>query len=134
MTARGWSPGWYKNWGSVFYWINPPEQAFGGLYDAWTQQIYNAVYALLVRMAPRIENWMKENAPWTDRTGNARQSLWTTVIPQMTEIILILAHGVEYGKFLEHCNAGAYSVIAPALDEFGPEIMSELARMGFAIS
>jgi len=77
---------------------------------------------------------MKANAPWVDRTGAARQSLRAEVEPptaaqvqQMVE--LILAHGVEYGVFLELKNAGAFAIINPTLDAAAPKIWADIRRL-----
>jgi hypothetical protein len=118
MTAEG------------FRWEVSPEQAFPALAEAYVAAIHQGVVAIVQRWAPEIENWMKRNASWTDRTGNARQTLHTEieqVVNQMVE--LTLAHGVRYGIYLELRNAGRYAVINPALDHFAPKVWADVRRM-----
>lgn len=115
---------------SGFHWVVPPDQAFPELADEYTKAIHKGVYAIGQRYAPLIENWMKDNAPWTDRTANARQSLWTEVTDVANQMVsIILSHGVYYGIFLELNNAGRYAIINPAIDHFAPLIWSDVQRM-----
>lgn len=51
--------------------------------------------------ASRAEAWMKENAPWEDRTGNARKGLFV-VVERSGDVIIITFGGTEdYIPFLE---------------------------------
>lgn len=111
-------------------WQKTPEEAFGELADEYERAIHTAVRTLLQRYAPDIEAWMKTNASWTDRTGNARQTLNTEVEEVLNEAVTIyLAHGVDYGKYLELSNGGRYAIIGPALDYFAPKIWADVQRL-----
>jgi len=113
-----------------FQWVRPPEQAFSELTEAYVAAIHRGVLAIAKSYAPEIENWMKANAPWTDRTGNARQTLYTEVQQIVQSVVeIILSHGVGYGVYLELCNAGRYAIIDPAIDHFAPILWSEVVRM-----
>jgi hypothetical protein len=83
--------------------------------------------------APRAEKHIKETAPWTDRTSNARNSL--TARPEIRnggeEAVVILAHGVFYGIFLEVRFSGAYAVIIPSIEVLAPQYMKLAARLIF---
>jgi hypothetical protein len=115
---------------SGFRWDVPPEQAFPEMAQAYMSAIHMGVFSIIQRWAPEIENWMKQNAPWTDRTGNARQTLHTEIDDVVNTMVkLTLAHGVNYGIFLELCNAGRYAIVNPALDHFAPKIWSDVQRM-----
>jgi hypothetical protein len=77
--------------------------------------------------AMEIEGWMKENRKWTDRTGAAKLRLTTTSTPITDgKITITLAHGVDYGIWLELANEKNFAIIAPAIKHFAPEIMKEL--------
>lgn len=99
-----------------FEWEIPPEKAFAVLYDLYVEEIRSTIFQLAQSFAPRIEAWMKENAIWTDQTGNARQSLYSDVEKTLTDIVVFLDHGISYGVFLEYANQGDYAIIGPALD------------------
>lgn len=114
----------------MIQWDVPPSVWIQGA-EAYTDYVYHAIYQLCKWMAPQIENWMKDEAPWTDRTGNARQSLWTSVVPYNNRIEIELSHGVYYGIYLELSNSGLFAIIGPALDWWGEELwlnVEELMR------
>ena len=73
-------------------------------------------YALLQNWAGQLEGYAKENAPWTDRTGHARQGLHGGVDVDDTKFVLYLSHGVEYGIWLEIAHGGNYAIIKPTFD------------------
>jgi hypothetical protein len=115
--------------GAGFRWEVTPTSAWGDLVDNYYAAIQRGVFAIVLRRAPEVEAWMRSNAPWIDRTGNARQTLHTAVSAMTNEITLYLAHGVTYGVYLELRHSGRYSVIGPALDEFAPVIWNDVKAM-----
>jgi hypothetical protein len=111
-------------------WTKTPEDAWGELATAYASEIHKGVYAICQYYAAQAANWMKANAPWTDRTSNARQALYTEVEQVVNQMVaLILSHGVEYGIFLETLNAGRYAIIGPALDHFAVLIWRDVRQM-----
>lgn len=108
-------------------WSVTPTVAWTELSREYVRAIRRAVRQLADHYAPEIEAYMKSNASWTDRTGNARQTLNTEVQRMGQDMVtIILAHGVSYGIFLELANGGAYQVIAPTIDVFGPRIWADV--------
>jgi len=78
----------------------------------------------------RIEAHMKVNAPWTDRTGNARAGLFAKAGHQRGQRHWIdLGHRVPYGIWLEVRFAGKYAIVLPSLILFGPKIMKTLDKL-----
>jgi len=78
-----------------------------------------------------FERYAKEEAPWTDRTANARQSLHTW-IEQISDdtVHLYLSHGMDYGVYLEamgseNGHAGRYAIIWPTIEAH----LSQIAKM-----
>ena len=77
--------------------------------------------------ASEIESKMKQNRPWTDRTGMAKALLSAKVSqPNDKTVRITLAHGVDYGIWLELANEKNYAIIAPTVDEEGPRIITDL--------
>lgn len=77
--------------------------------------------------ASKIESQMKAKRPWVDRTGMAKAMLSAKVSqPSQTLIRITLAHGVEYGIWLELANEKNYAIIEPTINEEGPRIISDL--------
>jgi len=56
------------------------------------------------------------NAPWTDRTGDARKLLKGEVIDKKGAIGIQLLHRVEYRKALETANDGNYAILKPTIE------------------
>lgn len=80
--------------------------------------------------ASEIQAKMKLNRPWTDRTGMAKALLNAKVSQPSNNIIRItLAHGVDYGTWLELANGKNYAIIAPTIREEGPRIVEDLNNL-----
>lgn len=76
----------------------------------------------------RIEPYMKRNAPWNDRTGNARRTLSAKASLKGTiikNVEIELSHGVWYGYRLETWFNQRYQIIWPTARAMGPELMRE---------
>ena len=79
-------------------------------------------------MVPVAEGHMRSNAPWTDRTGNARNGLRARhVANPMVSHELILYHTMPYGIWLEVRWSGRYAIIGPTIQEIGPDVMERTA-------
>lgn len=86
-----------------------------------------AVARMPEQLAREIEAYAKQNAPWEDRTFEAREGLNATVVRNRAgEASIILAHGVEYGVYLENANAGEFSVIIPTMEHFAAQLGSRI--------
>lgn len=112
-----------------FRWIVAPTDVFPQMAQKYTQATFQAVRQLASRKAQEMEEWAKANAPWQDRTGAARAGLNATVQEAGAGTTITLAHGVDYGIWLEVANGGRYSIIAKAIDMFGPSFMQDLQRL-----
>jgi hypothetical protein len=95
----------------------------------------NALVAGVVDFSSdKARTYMKTNAPWTDRTGNARQTL-NSHAEHTTEYHEIhLYGGMPYQIFLEVRWAGRFAIIGPAVKFQGLATMNRLrglvARLG----
>lgn len=68
------------------------------------------------RWATEAQNRSKDNAPWTDRTGNARNSIYGVAPGNEDKIRAYHGIGVYYGVFLELANNGKYRIIWPTME------------------
>ena len=81
--------------------------------------------------AKKFENYAKQNRPWTDRTGQARQRLTGWVEMLSDKIRIHIGHGVDYGIYLELANQRRFAVLQKTVNAVSPEILegfSELTR------
>lgn len=90
------------------------------------QQYGDAVEGVAMEVAqyfaPQIEAAAKQDAAWTDRTGNARQGLFTTIRKNGKSVSLYLSHAMDYGMWLELRHHGRYAIIMRTLSSFYPKI------------
>jgi hypothetical protein len=76
------------------------------------------------------ETFMRNNAPWTDRTGNARAGLHAEVNfgpEQNFYAEMILAGSVPYQIWLEVRFSGKYAILQPTCDFIGALLIQRLA-------
>lgn len=92
----------------------------GSLGDALLNGSFNDRAQMAMQMyaetkAKELEAYMKQNRPWTDRTGAAKARLHTSVhkVPEGYQIVL--AHGVDYGIQLELAHEKKYAIIQPTI-------------------
>ena len=82
----------------------------------------------LESQARSVREDMQRSASWTDRTGAARRGLSASVETTGDRISMNLAHGVEYGKWLELAHGGRYAIVGPTVLRWGPRLMDGLRR------
>lgn len=71
-------------------------------------------------------DYMKTNAPWTDRTGNARQTLGAYGTHSAESHEIHLHGGMPYQFWLEVRWSGRYAIIGPAVKYQGLALMNQL--------
>ena len=71
-----------------------------------------------------LEYYMKENAPWHDRTGNARRGLSADVSENINAIRIELSHSVDYGIFLEYAMEERFAILEPTARLKGPDVIN----------
>lgn len=79
--------------------------------------------------ALKLQNYMRDEAPWTDRTGDARKRLTGTVYRVKGGYQIILSHGVDYGIWLELAHEKRFAIIQPTILVNSNEIMRGLDRL-----
>lgn len=92
-------------------------------------KVRRAIMTNMEYWAPRIESHMKNKAPWTDRTGNARNGLAARSYRDRDEFGIVLYHQVPYGIWLETRWSGRYAIIDPTLASQGPRVMGTLTKI-----
>lgn len=119
-----------KGRGAAFNPDSLPDMMFTGTW-AYTLKLRDAIYKTLEASLDEITSWMRENAPWTDQTGDARAALRAEMnsLPyeMHQEILLHYADdSVFYAWYLETKNAGKYQIILPTLDRFALEMLDRI--------
>ena len=76
-----------------------------------------------------LQNYAREHRPWTDRTGHARQRLTGSVSRMTSGFEIVLAHGVDYGVWLELAHEKKYAIIQPTIQAKGPDVLSAFNKL-----
>lgn len=88
-----------------------------------------AITAAVGYHATRAVAYARQNAPWTDRTTNARNGLFARAERAAPVYRIIVGHSVPYGVWLEVRWSGRYQIIRPTVDHEGPELMKTVSLM-----
>lgn len=93
-------------------------------------RLFEALRIVSHSAAKEMEAWAKQNAKWTDRTGNARQKLTGDVYwanPKVLETVL--AHQVDYGVWLELAHNRKYAILEEAIKKKAPELFAQYRKL-----
>lgn len=84
-----------------------------------------AIMMLLYTDAKLLEKYAKTHRRWKDRTGMARKTITAVPGKTATGYRIKLAHGVNYGIWLELANEKRYAIINEAINTEGPQILKD---------
>jgi hypothetical protein len=98
-------------------------------------KLQRALYGVVKYWDGPVERYMKHNAPWTDRTTNARNGL--TAVAQKSgstiaasNFAIVLSHSVDYGIYLEDEQyKSARPIIMPTIKIYAPKVMKTLTKI-----
>lgn len=79
--------------------------------------------------AARMEGEAKRNAPWTDRTGNARQTIRGVSGWAGKKLRCGVTGNMEYSPYLELTHAGQNAVIWPTVQANKQKIMDAYRKV-----
>lgn len=117
-------------------WTMPPDVLAANI-ERYGERVVVGVKAVAEYMTQQMVDYARENAPWIDRTGNARQSLGKDgplgrdVMPEFANdvVTIYLTSGMDYGKWLELANSGKYATILPTLELHYNEVTERLREI-----
>ncbi|MEW6649306.1 MAG: hypothetical protein AB1453_03850 [Chloroflexota bacterium] len=133
--------------GSGIHWVTPPERLVENM-EVYGERVMTAVYAVATHFGRMLMDSSRRDAPWSDRTGNARSGLFFAVdglgLPPIIgevnaeassqfgdgevlsgsqdEVVIALSHTVWYGKWLEIGNGGAYAIVMSTIQSNLPTL------------
>ena len=113
-------------------WETPPS-ALAQAVERYGDRVLTAVAAVAQYAATQMQNDAKANAPWTDRTANARTGLFGTSEADFARhvVTIYLSHGatIDYGLWLEIANSGTYAVIMRTMETHYQDVMDMLREV-----
>lgn len=80
---------------------------------------------------PQALAYMRDNATWTDRSGNARGGLSVETEVKTNTVTMYLYHQVPYGPYLELRWSGKYQIINPTIEVFAPQLIELVNKLAF---
>ena len=92
-------------------------------------RLNRGISGIMLANAPKVQDYARANASWTDRTGNARQGLMGRYSKEGDSHVITLSHSVPYGIWLETRWAGKYAIINRTLQAEAPRIMHSFAML-----
>jgi len=92
----------------------------------FTPKLEHRIGLLVDYYAPRTQSYARSNAPWKDRTGNARNGLFADATHGHDLHEIVLRHSVPYGIWLEVRFEGKYAIIVPTIKHMFPELMKSM--------
>lgn len=113
-------------------WVVAPDRELIPNTLLYGERVHAAVRAVAEYIAQKIQGEARQNAPWTDRTGNARSGLFSVVEAASRDLVHIyLSHGhtVYYGIFLELSRGGRYKIIMPTIEANEPVVTQMLREI-----
>jgi hypothetical protein len=123
---------------STFQFKTPPG-AIGAAMKRRIDQIPAALLDLGTSYASRMEEYARANAPWNDRTTNARAGLTGEAVSEGGSVRVYLYHTADpYGPYLElgtaprdngHPGMAPRPIILPTIQAHQTELMESAARL-----
>ncbi len=97
--------------------------------NSYFTKVAAATFMQMQNSAAYLEERMKADRPWTDRTGDARKRLSARAYAQDNHTFAIeLAQGVDYGIYLELAHEKKYAIIMPTIHLYSNEVIESIAN------
>ena len=79
--------------------------------------------------ATKFENYAKTNKRWENRTGHAMQRLVGYVEKLSQSVRIYIAHGVDYGIYLELAHEKRFAILQETVNNNSKEILEGYTNM-----
>lgn len=98
-------------------------------WQAVEKQVRAAIGAYADTVAKKLEAEAKQNAKWTNRTGNARNSLRGTFGWRENKCRIVLSGGMDYSVWLELANGKRFAILVPTMEANAAAIIKGYKRL-----
>jgi hypothetical protein len=97
-------------------------------FNRYQEQIKEAAYFAMLLTGEELTTQMKAEAPWTDRTGDARRLIHSEPSKETLMVKTSIGIGTDYGKYLEVCHEERFAVVWPVFMADRVLILESLAK------
>jgi len=66
---------------------------------------------------------------WTNRTSDARNRVFSEVIDTATAVGFLMAHGIDYGRYLELANDRQNEALRPLIEKYGRAFIERVRKL-----
>lgn len=106
------------------------EDALTSSLGKMSDKVGAAVLMYAATQASQMQAYMITNHKWVNRTFMAEKTLSAVVSqPNVNTVRITLAHGVEYGIWLELAHEKNYAIIQPTLNVYGPRVVEDMNNL-----
>ncbi len=98
-------------------------------FKAVENKVRAAIGAYADTAAKTMEGEAKKNAPWEDRTSNARNSIQGDFGWKGNKAVITLSGNMEYSVYLELANGKKYAILSPTIQKHSTEILRGYQRL-----
>ena len=96
--------------------------------DSIQAKTHKALQIIADSAVKSMEEYAKNTARWTDRTGNARQRMEGRTRWEGSALIAAITHNVDYAIWLELAHQKKYAILQEALDSQAPNLIEAYKR------
>lgn len=107
----------------------PMRQAYGPGARQYESAVRQAVFQLLQYYGGVAQQDAQHNAPWTDRSGNARQTLRGYADENGDVLRMVLKHGMPYGVYLETKNGGRWGIVTRTVEDLADDVFRAVVTL-----
>lgn len=79
--------------------------------------------------AKKFQNYAKTHKRWINRTGHAQQRLTGYVETKGDKTNVCIAHGVDYGIYLELDHERRYAILEETVQQCGTEVLEGFSNL-----
>lgn len=99
--------------------------------EQWSDLITEGLGLLADKWSVILEDYAKDNRPWTDRTNQARSGLTGATEKTPQAVTIHLYHKARHGIYLEMRppGNGGRPIILPTMEAHYADIMADLQRL-----
>lgn len=77
-------------------------------------------------VAEEMESYAKANAPWQDRTGNARRTLEGFTVREADRVAVGVCGNMPYSPHLETGFHGRFAILVPTVDAYSGSMIDRV--------